>query len=34
MVNITYDKWLKFVTPLMVIIAGLAIVVLGIGVII
>jgi len=34
MVNITYDKWLKFVTPLMLIIAVLAIVVLGIGVII
>lgn len=34
MVNVTYDKWLKFVTPLIVMIAVLAIVVLGIGVII
>ncbi|HSQ89202.1 hypothetical protein [Romboutsia sp.] len=29
MANITYDKWLKFITPLIIIIA-----VLGIGVII
>lgn len=34
MVNVTYDKWLKFVTPLIIMIAVLAIVVLGIGVII
>lgn len=34
MVNVTYDKWLKFVTPLIVIIAILSIVVLGVGVII
>lgn len=34
MVNVTYDKWLKFVTPLIIMISVLAIVVLGIGVII
>lgn len=34
MVNVTYDKWLKFVTPLIVIISVLAIVVLGASVII
>lgn len=34
MVNVTYDKWLKFVTPLIVIISIISIVVLGIGVII
>ena len=32
MVNVTYDKWLKFVTPLIVIISILAIVILGVGV--
>ncbi len=34
MANITYDKWLKFITPLIIMIAVLAIAVLGIGVII
>ncbi|MPM87010.1 hypothetical protein SDC9_134103 [bioreactor metagenome] len=34
MVNVTYDKWLKFVTPLIVIISIISIVVLGVGVII
>jgi uncharacterized ion transporter superfamily protein YfcC len=32
MVNITFDKWLKFVTPLMITIGVLAIVLLGISV--
>lgn len=32
MVNVTYDKWIKFVTPLVVIITALAIIILGIGV--
>lgn len=32
MVNVTYDKWLKFVMPLIIIIAILAVVVLGAGV--
>lgn len=34
MVNVTYDKWLKFVTPLIVIISIVAIVILGVGVLI
>ena len=34
MVNITYDKWLKFILPLMIMIGVLAIVVLGFGVIV
>lgn len=34
MVNVTYDKWLKFVLPLVIIIAVLAIVTLGVGVLI
>ena len=34
MVNVTYDKWLKFVLPLVIIIAILAIVTLGVGVLI
>ncbi|WEG72750.1 YfcC family protein [Vagococcus intermedius] len=32
MVNISFDKWLKFVTPLMIAIGLLAIVLLGVGV--
>ncbi|WP_455539297.1 YfcC family protein [Terrisporobacter sp.] len=32
MVNVTYDKWLKFVLPLVIIIGVLAIVMLGLGV--
>lgn len=31
MVNISFDKWLKFVTPLMITIGALAIILLGIG---
>ena len=34
MVNVTYDKWLKFVLPLVIIIGVLAIVMLAIGVLI
>ena len=34
MVNVTYDKWLKFVLPLVIIIGILAIVMLAIGVLI
>lgn len=34
MVNVTYDKWLKFIIPLIGIIALLAIAILGIGVVI
>ena len=33
MVNVTYNKWIKFVLPLVVIIGLLAIIMLGIGVI-
>lgn len=32
MVNISFDKWLKFVTPLMIAIGALAIILLGVGV--
>ncbi|QIL46414.1 YfcC family protein [Vagococcus coleopterorum] len=32
MVNISFDKWLKFVTPIMLAIGALAIILLGIGV--
>ena len=34
MVNVTYDKWLKFVLPLVIIIGILAIIMLAIGVLI
>ena len=34
MVKITYNKWLKFILPLMIIIGVLAVVVLGFGVIV
>ena len=34
MVNVTYDRWLKFVLPLVIIIGILAIVMLAIGVLI